>query len=136
MTKKTSGLGRGLGDLLDDNAPEVRGSGTVIRHDGDGDVSISPERVEGTEIIHTLSTDYREPQVHKAVTPITAYSSDMPLTVEDIREAAEEKGETVTVGNAVTEREEAEPQIREAASEAEVQPQRSRSLKALFREYK
>lgn len=32
MAKKTSGLGRGLGELLEDNAPEFRqGQGSVVR---------------------------------------------------------------------------------------------------------
>ena len=36
MAKKTSGLGRGLGDLLEDNAPEIRHDrGSVIRKEGE-----------------------------------------------------------------------------------------------------
>lgn len=33
MSNKMSRLGRGLGDLLDDNTPEVRTNRSVIRHD-------------------------------------------------------------------------------------------------------
>ena len=34
MAKKPSGLGRGLGDLLEDNTPEIRrGQGSVVRKD-------------------------------------------------------------------------------------------------------
>ncbi len=42
MQKKPSGLGRGLGDLLEDNAPEVRKntSRVIIRTD-DKNVSVS-----------------------------------------------------------------------------------------------
>ena len=36
MAKKDSGLGRGLGELLEDNAPEVRHTGTVVRKDQSG----------------------------------------------------------------------------------------------------
>ena len=55
MAKNTSGLGRGLGDLLEDNSPSVRVSGTVVRHDSTGDVSISPEVVESREIPPVVS---------------------------------------------------------------------------------
>ncbi len=30
MAKKPSGLGRGLGDLLEDNNPEIRGTSNVV----------------------------------------------------------------------------------------------------------
>ena len=34
MAKKPSGLGRGLGDLLEDNNPEVRNRGNVVLRGG------------------------------------------------------------------------------------------------------
>ena len=42
-TKKTSGLGRGLGELLDDNTPDLReGRGSVtVRKEGDS-IRITP----------------------------------------------------------------------------------------------
>ena len=41
--KKPAGLGRGLGDLLDDNAPDIRGEHTkvTVRHEGDS-IRITP----------------------------------------------------------------------------------------------
>ena len=43
MAKKPSGLGRGLEDLLADNAPEVRrGAGSVVKRDGEKTVSVTP----------------------------------------------------------------------------------------------
>ena len=43
MPKKPSGLGRGLGDLLDDNTPEIRaGKSVVIRSEG-GSIQMTPE---------------------------------------------------------------------------------------------
>ena len=149
MSKNTSVLGRGLGDLLEDNAPLVRSSGTVVRHDSAGDVSISPEAVESREILHTLSTDYRSPQVHAAVTPITAGrgSYSEPLTLEDIDgeygdDAPEEKSASVSVRteeNAQNPVETvAEPVviIADGSKKDEEIPEAPRkSLKALFREY-
>ena len=38
MAKKTSGLGRGLGDLLEDNTPEIRSGGSVVRQKTEEDV--------------------------------------------------------------------------------------------------
>lgn len=34
MAKKPSGLGRGLGDLLEDNSPEIRSRGNVVLRGG------------------------------------------------------------------------------------------------------
>ena len=69
MSKNVSVLGRGLGDLLEDNAPEVRHSGTVVRRDESGEVSISPEEIESAQIIKTVSgTDFAEPKI--IVTPV------------------------------------------------------------------
>ena len=43
MAKKESGLGRGLGDLLDDNTPEIRsGKGSVVLKTGDERIRITP----------------------------------------------------------------------------------------------
>ena len=48
MAKKESGLGRGLGDLLDDNTPEIRsGKGSVVLKAGEERIRITPpETVE------------------------------------------------------------------------------------------
>ena len=51
MAKKMSGLGRGLGDLFEDNAPEVRqGQGSVVRQDG-GPIGVTPPPVVSTVTI-------------------------------------------------------------------------------------
>ena len=42
MSGRKSGLGRGLGDLLADNAPELRGGATVVRRDESGEVTVTP----------------------------------------------------------------------------------------------
>ena len=42
MAKKPSGLGRGLGDLLEDNAPTIRSGGTVIKTGENGSIHITP----------------------------------------------------------------------------------------------
>lgn len=43
MAKKPSGLGRGLEDLLADNAPELRrGTGSVVKKDGVREMPTSP----------------------------------------------------------------------------------------------
>ena len=47
MSKRTSGLGRGLGDLLADNSPEIRGGATVLRRDGQGEATITPDVTDG-----------------------------------------------------------------------------------------
>lgn len=49
MSKRTSGLGRGLGDLLADNSPEIRGGATVIRRDDRGEATITPDLADGVE---------------------------------------------------------------------------------------
>ena len=146
MSKNTSGLGRGLGDLLEDNSPSVRVSGTVVRHDSTGDVTVSPEAVESREILHTLSTDYREPQVHTEITPITAGRSSYsaPLSLEDIygETEKEEKSDSSSViaKKTATENENipTEPLViiaNGSRKEETVTEAPRKSLKALFREY-
>ena len=49
MSKRTSGLGRGLGDLLADNSPEIRGGATVVRRNEDGEATITPDISDGVE---------------------------------------------------------------------------------------
>ena len=43
MSGRKSGLGRGLGDLLADNAPELRGGATVVWRDESGEVTVTPD---------------------------------------------------------------------------------------------
>lgn len=63
MAKKQSGLGRGLGDLLADNTPEVRGGGTVVR------------KQEGESVVITPSSggEADAPKTQPAVTPKPLY---------------------------------------------------------------
>ncbi|MBE6546098.1 MAG: hypothetical protein E7668_01490 [Ruminococcaceae bacterium] len=42
MAKKPSGLGRGLGELMEDNAPEIHGGGTVVKREGAESIVITP----------------------------------------------------------------------------------------------
>ena len=42
MAKKPSGLGRGLGDLMEDNTPEVHSGGTVIKKEDGATIVITP----------------------------------------------------------------------------------------------
>ncbi len=120
MSKKKSGLGRGLGDLLDDNAPEIRSSGTVVRRDHDGDVSISPVETESTEIIHAISNDeYRDAHVHAVVTPLSVPEEDTDMAGDEAAENA-----------AITE--EAPISQEEKQAEDKQRP----SLKAVFRSFK
>ena len=47
MAKKESGLGRGLGELLDDNTPEIRaGKGSVVLKAGEERIRITPPETE------------------------------------------------------------------------------------------
>ena len=48
MAKKASGLGRGLGEVMEDNTPVIRRGGTVIRKDEKGSVSVTPLPQERT----------------------------------------------------------------------------------------
>ena len=55
MAKKAAGLGRGLGELLEDNTPVISRGGTVIRRDETGTVSVTnptpaPVKNSGVEI--------------------------------------------------------------------------------------
>ena len=47
MAKKDSGLGRGLGELLDDNTPEIKaGKGSVVLKNGEERIRITPNEAE------------------------------------------------------------------------------------------
>lgn len=50
MAKKPSGLGRGLGELLDDNTPEIKaGKGSVVLKHGNERIRITPPEAETKE---------------------------------------------------------------------------------------
>jgi len=124
MSKKASGLGRGLGDLLEDNAPELRSS-TVIRRDENGEVSVSPVAVNRV----VIEEDERKPLVFPTATPIiggeSSRSEEEPVdeTAEILALDSEISAQSVKIDQEKREAESAEePQIR--------------SLKAIFRTFK
>ena len=128
MSKKTSGLGRGLGDLLEDNAPELK-SATVIRRDEDGEVRVSPVAV--SYVREAESEKESKPLVFPKVTPISGGASD---SAEKVSEEIEKNAET---SEGISEKT-AEPEP--SVSENEEKPlyeelPRTRSLKAIFRTF-
>ncbi len=120
MSKKTSGLGRGLGDLLEDNAPELK-SASVVRRGEDGEVSVSPIALS---YVKEESKDAEKPLVFPSVTPIIGGES------REVSDPGEPSGTAGDIGggeNADTD-----------AKKVEVvgEPPRTRSLKAVFRSFK
>ncbi len=131
MSKKESGLGRGLGDLLMDNAPEVRTSGSVVKKDTDREISITHTGIasENERTVIKNADNYIEitskPYVYTPVTPIKAEAApiiDDNVNEKPIEEIAEEKVDLSAISDDDLAKNEARS--------------RSRSLKALFREYK
>ena len=60
MAKKTSGLGRGLGDLLDDNTPEIRcDRGSVLRKGEEHKVDPAPNPIQTPAISIPTSELYK-----------------------------------------------------------------------------
>ena len=58
MAKKTSGLGRGLGDLLEDNTPEIRpNSGTVVRKESEKKAEPVPASMPTPPLVSTPTSD-------------------------------------------------------------------------------
>ena len=51
MAKKPSGLGRGLGELLEDNSPEIRSQGSVVLR---GDAKASSEEPVSSVVVPPL----------------------------------------------------------------------------------
>ena len=119
MSKKTSGLGRGLGDLLEDNAPELK-SATVIRRNEDGEVSVSPVAV--SYIKEERNEEYTKPLVFPSVTPITGGNSAEKAEASQTTEKVDENGENSA-------------KIVDKTPEHSELP-RTRSLKAVFRNFK
>ena len=147
MSNKPRGLGRGLGDLLADNAPEVRPS-SVIRRDEDGEVSISPTPSAYGEAVKRGSTDtYQEseearPLVFPAVTPII---SGAQAQTDEARPPIDEAREILEADAAITGRslDEADQktdsaEAKESGEGKDTEPTAvyPRSLKAVFRNFK
>ena len=146
MSNKPRGLGRGLGDLLADNAPEVRAS-SVIRRDEDGEVSISPYAQEATETSNTRNYSEEEisrPLVFPAVTPVIGGSAAREDAEDEPIDEAKEilEAEAAITGKSLEELEaemnpnaEAESE-RGGAGNSEQTIVYPRSLKAVFRNFK
>ena len=121
MAKRTSGLGRGLGDLLADNAPELRGGATVIRRDDSGEVTVTPQASDATEKIGDMIAV--EKSDAGEATEISEIITMMPAEIENMAEKSEKETEiAVNAPNAI--------------ENAEIVHNPHKSLKALFRSYK
>ena len=125
MAKKDSGLGRGLGNLLLDNTPDVRVGGSVIKRDGSREVNVSNTGSASDMPISVVknagnyTAQASTPQVFAQVEPITAKNESViieQLSIDSIEPTV------ITAGSAQQE------------DETPVAPRKS--LKALFREYK
>ena len=129
MSKRTSGLGRGLGDLLADNSPEIRGGATVIRRSEDGEATITPDVSDGvrepfeTENYENIAQNVEnDDQISKNEESLTENSAHNTPIVIGSRSPSEQNiySDIYYSGASVTE---------------ERQSSR-RSLKALFKSYK
>lgn len=140
MSKRTSGLGRGLGDLLADNAPELRSGATVIRRDEGGEVTITPnaaDAIEKTEEISAASIDADE------IAEISEQGSDKNET-SDASEASDRvivitpSSSSNELAKNVDKRPDSaeEPKTIGTSESGETVHHPHRSLKALFRSYK
>ena len=135
MSKRTSGLGRGLGDLLADNAPELRGGATVIRRDEDGEVTVTPDAADAIEKIEETNAESNDADVSSEVLEQSGGASEADNSSDE-----EEKVIVITPSEAKNV--DISPTNTETA--ADVSPSENsetvhhphRSLKALFRSYK
>ena len=153
MSRRTSGLGRGLGDLLADNSPEIRGGATVVRRDENGEATITPDIADVVE----TEADVAAVVEHVGGEPAVAKQTDgdspvsEQLSIEGFA-ALQEDGEE-NAYNAVKAEADTAPIIINAGGSAEPAAERQaeefsrqepseevkhphRSLKALFRNYK
>ena len=125
MAKKDSGLGRGLGDLLFDNTPEIRMGGSVIKRDGNREITVNhgESSINPTVSVVKNAGNYTEqtsiPQVFATVEPINAKNES--VTAEQL--SIETVEPTVIIANG-------------ASGDEDTPAAPKRSLKALFREYK
>lgn len=128
MSKKTSGLGRGLGDLLADNAPEVRVSGTVVRNDGEKMTSVSntEEDRKKAEQNDANLDEYLKISVYRTEESGVVAKTRERVEVSDLYAIRTESTENTEA--AANEAQNSEPTPNEAP--------RPRSLKAVFRSFK
>ena len=131
MSKRTSGLGRGLGDLLADNSPEIRGGATVVRRDENGEATITPDIADIVEteadvaaVVENVGGEaaFAEQGSEEPELPSdTAEDTPIVINSADQSNRADQYGRTNTVR---------QPNAGEEAHHPH------RSLKALFRSYK
>ena len=123
MSKRTSGLGKGLEDLLNDNAPEIRLSGTVIRRDEDGDVSVSHQKQKTDDILKSAGALENTENKTLTVKNDEKYAN-FENTDIDVTDDGEKKTVLIHGGTSSEDGTADEPL------------KNTRSLKALFRSYK
>ena len=132
MSKRTSGLGRGLGDLLADNSPEIRGGATVVRRDENGEATITPDIADVVEtaadvaaVVENVGGEAVDvEQVDSEKEPQTPSRDAEPIIINA----------GLSAGEAIFENANSEA-VRQAETSEEIHHPH-RSLKALFRNYK
>ncbi len=140
MSKRTSGLGRGLGDLLADNAPELRSGATVIRRDEDREVTVTPDAADAIENIEETSAESNGSDV-------SAEASEQNREAPETDNGFEDEERVIVITPSPSQEETAKnvdisPSSAEAlgnsgaAENGEAVHHPHRSLKALFRSYK
>lgn len=155
MSRRTSGLGRGLGELLADNSPEIRGGATVVRRDENGETTITPDIADVVETEADVAAVVEHVGGEPAAVTLTGGETATyeQLSIESVNSTCEK--DKITAHNVVDGRDLAEtaPIIINANSsvyaDGEVQAEEfsrqeageevhhtRRSLKALFRNYK
>ena len=140
MSNKSRGLGRGLGDLLADNAPELRSS-SVIRKDERGEVSISPIEQSPAATVRGADGDNADaaterPLVFPQVTPIVGGRAQADEAREILEADAALSGRSIEVISASSGTSDAEGNSRSGAEQGEDTVVYPRSLKAVFRNFK
>ena len=129
MSKRTSGLGRGLGDLLADNSPEIRGGATVIRRSEGGEATVTPDVSDG--VGEPFETENYENTVQNVEN-----DSQISINGELLVENTAEQTPIVISSRSSSERNTYMDIYYSGASEAEEKSAPRRSLKALFKSYK
>ena len=140
MSNKPRGLGRGLGDLLADNSPEVRGS-SVIRKNESGEVTVSPVELSPVTAVRETGGRYAEeeisrPLVFPQVTPIVGGTSQADEAREILEADAAISGRPVTVISAGTDEADTAADRQSGAEKEGETVVHPRSLKAVFRNFK
>ena len=134
MSKRTSGLGRGLGDLLADNSPEIRGGATVIRRDEDGEATITPDVSDGVgaQIAAEAQESYGKDEKN-----IKNQETETQVLKENANVSAENTQTRIIIGGS-SYTADTDPYATSSVSDPSLADTRPahRSLKALFKSYK